>query len=208
MVRKEWQESSTDDWPVGQVSPTNIPPTAQNYSRNKGVRQQIQCECEYNFCFGLDSVFPPKFWLINDEQKQTPATTQAPALTAQGVICACFCPPALPVEATVQGRCAVFELMKIWTVSLTVVKSCTKFRESNKRLRLLVQRGKGQKGFSMGSVLQDGELDRDLQHFCEQGRLCGDDAVAWQHLWDGFLLKGSCVSKVMPVTVQWLTRYI
>lgn len=55
-----------------------------------------------------------------------------------------------------------------------------------------MQRGKGQKGFSMGSVLQDGELDTDLQHFCEQGRLHGDDAVAsCQHLWHGFLLKGS-----------------
>lgn len=77
---------------------------------------------------------------------------------------------------------------------MTVVKICIKFRESNERLRILMQRGKGQKGqkgFSVGSVLQDGDLDRDLQHFCEQGRLHGDDPVASWDLWDGFLLKGS-----------------
>lgn len=72
-----------------------------------------------------------------------------------------------------------------------------------------MQREKGQKGFSMGSILQDGELDRDLQHVCEQGRLRGDDAVApWQYLWDGFLLKSSLCNPVMPVTVKWLTWYI
>lgn len=50
--------SNIDDLPVAQVSPTNISQTAHNYSRNKGGRQQIQCESEYNFCFGLGSFFP------------------------------------------------------------------------------------------------------------------------------------------------------
>lgn len=57
---------------------------------------------------------------------------QAAALRAQRVISACFYRQAPPIETTFQGRGAVLELMNIRTVSMTVVKICITFRESNR----------------------------------------------------------------------------